>query len=339
MILVLGALLLWAAPAHAVIVAIVTPPRATPEWTEMLSRLRGELLSVGFEVRMVHRGEERGPNGSDSRAWLEELAAEGGIDAAIDIVGDIAPVAVDIWVIEQSPPRLEVSRVVRESDTTNASARLAIRAVEVLRSTFLENDMARNERLDESVATVPEDERDKLDEPSRRRERFGVELGVAALTGVDGVGPSLMPTAQLGWKPRPWLVVHAAVAGLGSRPTVATTVGHARVAQQYGVLGVGHPFRSDRRMWPFVTLGAGVLRTSVEGEADSPRRGHTVQEWSFLLDAGSGAGLRLSEPYTLTLTAHVQMADPYVVIHFEDAVVATAGRPNLALVLTIGAWP
>jgi hypothetical protein len=87
-----------------------------------------------------------------------------------------------------------------------------------------------------------------------------------------------------------------------------------------------------------LALSAGVLRTSVEGRADSPRQGHTVDQWSFLLDGSLGAALRLPDRYTLTLAAHVQMADPYVAIHFVDRVVATTGRPNLALTLTVGAW-
>ncbi len=66
--------------------------------------------------------------------------------------------------------------------------------------------------------------------------------------------------------------------------------------------------------------------------------GHRVDQWSFLLDGSLGAGLRLYRRYYLTLAAHVQMAEPYVAIHFVDAVVATSGRPNLLLTLTVGAW-
>jgi hypothetical protein len=51
-----------------------------------------------------------------------------------------------------------------------------------------------------------------------------------------------------------------------------------------------------------------------------------------------GAGLRLPGRYYLTLAAHVHMAEPYVTIYFVDRVVATSGRPNLALTLTVGAW-
>ena len=49
--------------------------------------------------------------------------------------------------------------------------------------------------------------------------------------------------------------------------------------------------------------------------------------------------MRLPQRYILLLAAHVQLAEPYVAIHFEDAIVATTGRPNLVIVLTLGAWP
>ena len=334
MILLLGALL-WAAPADAVTVAIVEPPQPTPEWTETLSRLRGELLSVGFEVRLVHRTDDRGPDRADSRVWLEEIAAAGGIDAVIDIVGDTAPVAVDVWIVEQSPRRWAVSRAARDPNTRSGSERLAIRAVEVLRSTFLANDMAARERHDKPSAPLPPDE---PIEPQGHRERFGVELGAAATTSLDGVGPALMPMVRLDWAARPWLVVQGALAGLGSHPTVATTAGSARVSQQYGILGGCYRFRPNQQLWPFFALSTGVLHTSVEGQAESPRQGHTEDQWSFLLDGSLGAGLRLPEGYYLTLAAHVQLAEPYVAIHFVDTTVATTGRPNLVLSLTVGAW-
>ena len=96
-------LLLWAAPVHAGTVAIVRPPSSAPDVTETLSRIHGELLSVGLEVKLIDRPAGRDLGRADSRAWLEEIAAEGGIDAVIDIVGDMAPVVVDVWVIEKSP--------------------------------------------------------------------------------------------------------------------------------------------------------------------------------------------------------------------------------------------
>jgi hypothetical protein len=372
-------LLFWAAPVCAAVVAIVRHPTPTPELTETLSSLHGELLSVGFEVKWIDRPAGRGPGRVDSRAWLEALAAEGGIDAVIDIVGDPELMAVDVWVIEDSPRRFEVWRVDLEPNTRNASERLAIRAIEVLRSTFLENEMATREQHGEPIAeratpTAPgkqneqadggeqgkqkrdkqaEQERDKQAgqagqagqaeqdrhrEPTSRTEGPSLEAGAAVLTSLDGVGPAILPIARFDWAASPWLVVQAALAGLGSSPTIATPLGTARIAQQYGVLGGGYRFGPDQWLWPFLALSAGALRTSVEGQAESPWLGHAVDQWSLLLDAGLGAGLRLPGRYYLTLAAHVHMAEPYVTIYFVDRVVATSGRPNLALTLTVGAW-
>ena len=337
-------LLFWTAPLHAATVAIVRPQSPSPDWTETLSRLHGELLSVGLEVEITEGPAVRVLGTADSRAWLEKLAAERGVDAIIDIVGEVAPVAVDVWLVDRPPRKrqvsLEVSRVTLEPNTEKPSERLAIRAIEVLRSSFLEIDLATRERRGDAIAkpamtSLPLAE---VNEAVSRPERFGVAVGAAALTSLDGVGPAILPILRIDWVARPWLVTQVALAGLGSRPTVAGTAGSARVTQQYGVLGGGYRFRADQWLQPFVTLSGGVLRTSVEGQAGSPKQGHSEDRWSFLLDGSLGAEMRLGGRYSAALAAHVQVAAPYVAIHFMDEVVATSGRPNLLLTLTVGAW-
>jgi hypothetical protein len=80
------------------------------------------------------------------------------------------------------------------------------------------------------------------------------------------------------------------------------------------------------------------LHTTVEGRADAPNQGRVVDQWSFLVDVGLGAQLRLPDRFYLSLVAHAQLAEPYVAVRFVDAVVATSARPNLLVTLTIGAW-
>lgn len=338
-------LLLWAAPAIAGTVAIVQPISTTPDWTEALSRIHGELLSVGLDVKMIHRPADFGLGQTDSRAWLEQLAAEGQIDAVIDIVGELAPDAVDVWVFEKSPRRLEVTRITLEPNTRNASETLAIRAVEVLRSTFLEQDMEARERhvlpmaqpvSHPTTATFPRSGLQKK-EPSRA-EHLGVAAGVAALSSLNGEGVIIMPTAQVNWRALSWFDLQAAIAGLGTSSTAATTDGRAQTAQQYATFGGCFGLHSNGLLWPFLALSAGVLHTAIEGHADLPRQGHNVGQWSALLDGGLGVRLRATDRYFLTLAAHVQLAEPYVAVHIVDTVAATTGRPNWALTLTIGAW-
>ena len=155
---------------------------------------------------------------------------------------------------------------------------------------------------------------------------------------LDGLGPAVLPTVRVGWAARPWLVMQASAAGLGSRSAVATTAGNARVVQQYAVLGGFYRLRSAQRLWPFFGLAAGALRTSVEGQDGLGTGGHTAEQWSGLIDVSLGTWLRLYGRSYLSLAAHAQVAAPYVAIHIVDTVGATSGRPNLLLSLTVGAW-
>jgi hypothetical protein len=327
-------LLAWTWPVHAATVAIVRPPSAAFDATETLTRLQGELLSVGLEVTLCDRPAARGWVGADSVTWLEQVAGEHGASAVIDMIGEEALVAVDVWVVKAQPRRFEVTRVAVEANTPNPSVRLALRAVEALRAGLLEVDWAARRRGDEPSAK-PHGE---VAPPARQRERLGLEVGAVALMSLDGVGPAFLPLMRVGWAARSWLVVQAALAGAGTHPTVATTGGRARVAQQYAVLGACYRFRPDRRLWPFLALAGGVLHTSATGQTEVTTLGRTVDQWSLLLDGSLGAGLRLYRRTYLTLATHAHIAQPYVAIHIVDAVGATTGRPNLLLTLTLGVW-
>jgi hypothetical protein len=334
---------LWAVRAEAAKVVIVRPVGTTPELNETLSRLQGEVLSLGLELAIVERPVTPSASATDSQdwqAWMAGLASERAADAILDVSGDAARAAVDIWVFEGQPRRFEVSRVVMEPDVENPTARLAIRAVEVLRSSLVAIDLAAKGQRPEPAAREPPAAVAR-DLPRAAEEPTGhvdLQAGAALLASLDGVGPAVMPVVRIGWSARSWLVLQGAVAGLGSRPTVTAAAGSARVAQQHALVGGCICGDSARALQPTVGLSAGVLRTAIDGQADVPANAHFVERWSFLLEASVGARLRLPGRYHLTLAAHLQMAAPYVAIHFVDTLVATSGRPNLGLSLTVGAW-
>ena len=337
--LCLSTFLVGTGPAQAATVAILWPKAPATDVTQALTLLRGELLSVGLEVTVSDRAGARGVGGTDSLAWLEALAARG-TGAVIDVVGDDVLEAVDVWVLKTHPRRFEVTRVAVEPNTPRQPEMLALRAVEALRAGLLQSDWAERRRRYEPIAglpmvSVPAGEAHEL---ASHGERVGLEVGAVGMMSLDGLGPAVLPTLRVGWAARPWLVMQASAAGLGSRSTVATTAGNARVAQQYAVLGGFYRLRSAQRLWPFFGLAAGALRTSVEGQDGWGTGGHTAERWSGLIDVSLGAGLRLYGRSYLTLAAHAQVAEPYVAIHIVDTVGATSGHPNLLLTLTVGAW-
>jgi hypothetical protein len=329
------------ASARAASVIIVRPANVPPVMVETLVRLKGELTSAGFDTEIVD-GAAPGSAG-ESRAGLEQLASRRGADAVVAIVGDLSPDSVEVWVIDKVTGKTVVRRVPFEPAATRASTTLAIRAIELLRSSFLEIDLAAQGRDDRRSgaggapppAVVHFVEMERL---ARHPERFGIEVGGAAIMSADGVGPALLPLVRFDWSPRGWFVAQAALAGLGTRPTVASKAGSAQVAQAYGLIGASVRFRTAERVRPFVALGAGALHTTVEGRADAPNEGRVVDQWSFLVDVSLGTELRMPDRFYLSLAAHAQLAEPYVAVRFVDAVVATAARPNLVVTLTIGAW-
>jgi hypothetical protein len=330
-------LLLGSAPVHAATIALVRPANPAPEVNEALFRLYGELLSVGLEVTMVELpATDLGT--AEGRAWLDAMVAERAADAVVAVVAE-APVTVEVDVIGKGTRRAAVSRVAVEPGTDNPSGRLAIRALEVLRGSFVEIDLAARRRgLPAAEPPAATETVAQARAPAASDDRFAVEAGAAALTSLDGVGAAFLPLLRLGWSARPGTLLQIVVAGPGSRPSVGTAAGSARVSQEYGLLGASRRFRLASGWQPFVGLSVGALRTAVDGQAVSPKQGHAAAEWAFLAEASAGLAVRLVGRYYLALAAHAQLAAPYVAIHFDDAVVATSGRPNLLSTLTVGAW-
>jgi hypothetical protein len=338
-LVVLVVALIEAAPAFAASVAIVRPPNPPPTMMETLVRLRGELTSVGFTVDLVDDPVATDA-GRASRANLEKLGAQRGVDAVVAIVGNVAPDAVEVWVVDRVTGKSVVRRVPFEPRSERAPKTLAIRAIELLRSSFLEIELTATGERNANAAPPPPAvvhfvESEML---ASRPERIGVEAGGAALMSLDDVGPALLPLLRFDWAAHPSLIAQLTAAGLGTRATVTTQEGTASIAHAYVVLGATYRFRRGKRLQPLVALGAGALHTSVDGQPESTNRGLNDAQWSLLLDAGLGLSIRVRQRFHLTVMAHAQMAEPYLAIRVLERVVATSARPNLLVTLTLGAW-
>ena len=128
---------------------IVRPANSPPVMVETLVRLKGELISAGFETEIVDGAARRGARPAIRAPRLEQLAARRGADAVVAIVGDLSPDSVEVWVIDKVTGKSVVRRVPFEPTAARASETLAIRAIELLRSSFLEIDLAAHDRRNE----------------------------------------------------------------------------------------------------------------------------------------------------------------------------------------------
>lgn len=335
-IIALLVMLTRAALVHAATTAILRPASPAPELNETLVRLQGELAAVGLSAEVMDRPNSIS-NATDPLAALERLAIERDVDAIIDVVGDRTPVAIDIWIFKRTARGVEISHVAVEANPDNAAKTLAIRAIEVLRSRLVELDLARRAKPRQTSTASPGLPPPPTETKSRA-ERIGLAAGAALLTSLDGVGPAVLPMLRLDWAALPDLAFQASFAGFGSRAGVQAAAGRAGVRQDYSVLAICYCPRSEHALAPFVSLGVGALRTSLQGDAAAPAVGHAVEQWSFLLEGGIGIRLHLPGPFYLSLSPQVHLAEPYVSIHFVDTTVASMGRPNLVFAATAGAW-
>jgi hypothetical protein len=331
---------LAAGRALAATVVIVRPANSSPAMAETVVRIHGELMSAGFGVEMVDESTLADVRRQSPRGALERLADQRKADAVIAIVGDVAPDTVEAWVVDRVTGKSVIRTLPFEPWSDRGPQTLAVRAIELLRSSFLEIHLAPSDPGSEPpVKASPTVVRFVGIEPSATRsERIGVEVGATALIGLDGVGTAFLPALQVDWVARPSFLVQISMAGLGSRPSVEGSLGSAQVAQEYGVVGACYRARPRERVSPFLSLSAGALHTSVEGRGNPPNPGLSDQQWSFLVDAGLGTWVRLRDRFQVAVAAHVQFAEPYLGVRFANTVVATSGRPNLLLTLTVGAW-
>ncbi len=327
---------MWSGRAEAVTVALLRPAAAAPALEEAMFRLQGELLALGASVAITDGPTAPDSNSAEVRAWLERAARARGVDAFIAVVGDDEPVGADVWICERSHPRLRLSRVVLEATTDDRAATLAIRTIEVLRSSFVTLELDRHDRtLPQAASPEPV----LIAATPRAPARLGFEAGATALAGFGAVGPALLPLVQVDWALGSWLSLQATAAGFGTRPRVETAAGGVGVAREFALFGLCFCAPVRTGIQPVLTLSSGALHTTLTAEANVPNLGHRAARWALLVDAGAGARVGLPARLYVTMAGHLELAEPYVAVHVLDSVVATTGRPNVLFTLTIGARP
>src|SRR4051812_27427257 len=122
-----------------------------------------------------------------------------------------------------------------------------------------------------------------------RSERVSVDVAGTAIFDFGRGAPLRLPAVHVSGALRPWLLSDLAGAGFGTRETMSSGGASAEMSQQFSVGGASYRLRADRPLRPFLSLAAGVLHTSAQGDATPPEGGQESDQWYFLLDGGAGA--------------------------------------------------
>ena len=319
-------------------VILLRPPAAPGAVSEALVRLRGELMIEGFDAQVVEL-----TLGPDTRASLEKIAPtmSAAATAVVAVVAGAEPASAELWVVDRVTGKTVVRRI--RADPSTAVARMAevlsVRAVELLRASFLELAITSKPMADAAVdipvlpppPTVTRFATEPLAEPDWT---WAVEAGGGAMAAISppggGLGNEFVPVARLERSFGPRWCVRATFAGLGTQTRVDVRGGYADVSQSLAIAEGVLRFRRGRRLQPIVALGAGALRLAAEGHLAPPYASGSGSRWSLAADAGVGLRVPIKERrFELGVEVHALVAQPYPVVHFFDAEVARAGRPSL----------
>jgi hypothetical protein len=313
-------------------VALVRTSSSDRVLREANTRLRAELIAAGFDVIEV----ERAPG--DSRSEVEDASSNTGSFATIAISHASSGSFADVWISDHVTSKTVVRRL-EVGDCPNATAVLAIRALELLRASLLE--VAVEPSLSESPTSgsLPR-QRPAPDDvvqwvapalrPAPPRSLLGgraLSVGALALHGLGGIGLAVGPTISFSQGIGPWFG-RATLAGPLIGPELRAAAGRATIRQEFAALAVGWASQSGPigvQAW----VGAGAFDLHHDGSAMAPYRGVSGDVLSFLGTAGLGGLARISERVALTADFAVLFLDPrpIVVIAGNDA--GSAGAPSL----------
>jgi len=292
-------------------------------------RLRAELRSAGFDVVEV----DRAPG--DPRAEVESAGNKSGGFATVALYRAGSGAFADVWISDHLTGKTVIRRI-EVRGARNASAVLAIRALELLRASLLEVTEPRsdNEPERETPPDVLQWMEPALPQYSQSPYDFFARtaLGVSAL-GLHGqgdlglaVGPSLRISHGLGGRWFGRLSLAAPLFG----PEPERPEGRAAVRQEFAAVDIG--LATDASPFGiFGWVGPGTFHLHTSGSAVAGYRATTDDVLSFLLNAGIGAMARVGQRITLTLEVGTLWLIPHPVIVIAGKDAGKAGVPSVQL--------
>ena len=315
------------APQQSPKVILVRPPVAPPAVTEALVRLRGELVAAGFDAEVVEQA-----LGVDVRTSLEKLspASAGAATALVAVVASAEPGNAELWVIDRVTGKTVLRRVnAGATDPPRVAEVLSVRAVELLRASFLElaigappaNNAPPSTPVVERWATATLEEADWT---------WAVEAGGGTAYAVDGPWNVILSVARLERALGQRFCARVSFAGLGTSARVDTPQGYAGLSQTILLAEVMVRFRRGNRIEPLLSLGAGTLRLAADSHEAAPFVAVSDARWAAAGDLGVGVRIPLRRrKFELGIEAHALFAQPYPTVRFLGNDVALAGRPSL----------
>jgi len=207
---------------------------------------------------------------------------------------------------------------------------LSVRAVELLRASFLELAIATPPDNNNAPPTTPVVERWATATLEESDWTWAVEAGGGTAYAVDGPWNAILSVARIERALGSRFCARVSFAGLGTTARVDTPQGYAAVSQTILLAEIIARFRRGRRLEPLVSLGAGALRLAADSHESAPFLAISGARWGAAGDVGVGLRIPLRRHrFELGTEVHALFAQPYPTVQFLGNEVARAGRPSL----------
>jgi hypothetical protein len=302
------------------LVVVALPANANRAILEALNRLRGEAISVGFEVRFVDAATE-----SMTLTQLDGLSRGLRSAAVVAFAGPEGSVptahSLDVWFLDRASGKTSVVHLTADG-YADAEDRgevvLAVRAVDFIRARMFDTLAGR-----QVEPTRPEPQSSGV----RARPSY-LASGIAILGGTAGFSPALIPQIQVGYRLTEWGRMGATAFGLGTNPHNDSNSGRVSLDARF----VGASLTVFGRVWhrlrPTLEVGVGEFWVRVRGEPKSTNLGKTVTLSSPCVDLSMGMVLNIL-PYLVlelrggTLWLHSETR----IYSTQDTYLGSMGRP------------
>jgi hypothetical protein len=317
------------APARVVVLRAAEDSALTRQGTTLLV---AELQAAGFEVIEAERRPDH-----DVRDDIEAISARLQPVATFAIRAAVGEnTATELWLEDRVTGKLVIRRV-EPGAGADASADLALKAVELLHGSLLEvavQPSAAGQPPPPEVTRLIENDAAAAGPRARHAlQGIGVAAGASVLGGA-GLAAAYAPLLRLSFGGGSGLAARVSASGLGSTPEVHAQEGGARIHQTL-ILAEGlRLFRPGRRFQPLAGVAAGIYRVSGDGTGISSLfPGETGTATAAAAGALGGIAARLTSRIALVADATALALLPSTRIVIAQHEAARAG--GLALLGTL----
>jgi hypothetical protein len=305
-----------ASSAWAHTIVVVRPDASDPILTEVFSRLCGELHMYGLKVN-VAGSEEVAPSAGVQRT---EDAGSTEIVGGISLLRTPGQATAKIWIAEATTGK-EGLRITVSIDDADAPSLLAVRAVDLVRASLRDADLAERARPETKPATTAGVSR-STEAPSPAApdgfERWAIRGGATTLWETGDLGVGWAVTVGIARRISPRFALELALMAPVVGQTYATTAATAQLRQELGTLAVVWRFFERRHVTLGLAQGFGATHLSVRGDAQSPWLPQSTSAWAAVSSTGACLGLRLSNHIGLDVSLAALFLLPRPVLEVAD---------------------